>query len=134
MDQGPGPSRLGEVIQPFLLVGVLLATANGAALALAYDAPRASATIQIAFLLMFVPSILLIGPYMATIASQGLGFSSYALMGVSAAALGCAGFAAMMGLALARPVEPTQGWAGLAVGMGLIAAHRWKRSRTSRVS
>jgi hypothetical protein len=131
MDQGPGPSRLGEVIQPFLLVGVLVATASGAALALTYDAPPASKMIQVAFLLLFVPSILLIGPYLATIGSQGLGLSR-PLMGVPAAALGCAGFAAMIGLAVARPVEPTEGWAGLAVGLGFLVAHGWKRSRAGR--
>ena len=80
-----------------------------------------------------MPSILLILPYMSTIASQGLG-SRRPLMGVSAAALGCAGFAAMIGLSIARAAEPTQGWSGLVVGIGLIVAARWKRSRASNAS
>lgn len=129
MNERLGPSRLGEVLQPYLLTGLVLATASASGIALTFDLPRASMTIQIAFVGLLVPSLLLILPYVGSIAAQGLGSVSFPLTGVSAAAFGCAGFAAMIGLALSRPMEPVAGWSGLAVGSGLIAFQLLRRSR-----
>jgi hypothetical protein len=134
MDQKLGPSRLGDVLQPFLLAGVFLATASAAGLALSYDPSRASATVQIAFLVLLVASIALISPYMLGIVAQAFGNLSISLLGVRAAAAGCAGFAAMIGLAMARPLEPLAGVAWVAAGLGLIALQVGLRRRSRRVS
>lgn len=133
MDQRLGPSRIGDVLQPFLLAGVFLATASAAGLGLMYDASRASATIQIAFLILLVASIALISPYMLGIVSQAFGNLSFPLLGVRAAAAGCAGFAAMIGLAMARPLEPLAGIVWVGAGLALIALQIGLRRRKSGV-
>jgi len=134
MDRRLGPSRIGEVLQPFLLAGVLLASASAAGLLLAYDPPRASTTIQIAVLVLLFPSIFLISPYMIGIVSQAFGNLSFPLLGVRAAAAGCAGFAAMIGLAMARPLDPLAGLLALAGGLGLIALQVLLRRRSGPTS
>jgi hypothetical protein len=134
MDHRLGPSRIGDVLQPFLLAGVFLATASAAGLGLTYDPSRASATIQIAFLALLVASIVLISPYMLGIVAQAFGTLLFPLLGVRAAAAGCAGFAAMIGLAMARPMEPLQGVVWVAAGLGLIAVQAGLRRRSRRAS
>jgi len=138
MNQRLGPSRIGDVLQPFLLAGVFLATASAAGLGLTYDASRASATIQIAFLILLVASIALISPYMLGIVGQAFGNPSFpvggVLGGVRAAAAGCAGFAAMIGLAMARPLEPLAGIVWVGAGLALIALQVGLRRRNTGVS
>lgn len=121
MRADPSSSRIAEVLRPLLLGGVLLATISAAGLALAYDHARASMTIQVVFASLLFPSIFLIFPYLGSIAIHGFGNRGYPLLGVRAAALGCVGLAAMIGLAIAAPVTFVLGAVGLTTGLGMIA-------------
>ena len=130
MDDRLGPSRLNEVIQPFLLVGVFLLTVGVAGLGLSYDEARATRTIQIVFVVLLFPSLIAIVPYLSIIVAQGVGAVSFPLVGVRVAAAGCAGFAVLIGLALSRPLGSIEGLLAIAAAVGLIAL-AWAR-RPSR--
>jgi hypothetical protein len=127
-----GPSRIGDVLQPILLAGVIFATASCMGLLLAYDPPAASTVLRIVFLPLLFSSIFLISAYLVSIGAQGLANRSMPVLGVGAAAAGCAGFAAMIGVAAARPSEPLVGFLGLATGLGLIALNVAVRLRGRR--
>jgi hypothetical protein len=133
MEQKLGPSRLDEILQPYLLAGVLLATVSIAGLALTYDEPRAEKTIQIVFAVLLFPTLLAVMPYMGSIAAQGIGSVSFPLIGVRAAAAGCAGFAVLIGLALSRPLG-LEALLGLVVAIGLIAIQVRANSRRTSPS
>jgi hypothetical protein len=128
-----GPSRLGEVLDPLLLAGSLLAAVGGAGLALGYDHARSTTAIQLIFLVLLLPSCCLVMPYIASIGRQGLQ-PGFPLWHVGWAAAGCAGFAAMIGLAISRPTSTLEGGLPLAIGLVLIGVDlRLRRRRRGPV-
>ena len=118
MNSRLGPSRIGEVLDPVILVGTLIATLGAAGLGLSYDRDRAEATIVIVFYVLIFPSLVLVAPYFGSIGRQGFQ-PAFPLLGVGAAGIGCAGLIALVGLALSRPLSPLVG--GLALAAGLVA-------------
>lgn len=118
MNNRLGPSRIGEVLDPVILVGTLIATLGAAGLGLSYDRDRAETTIVIVFYVVLFASLVLVAPYFGSIARQGIQ-PGFPLLGVGAAATGCAGLLVLLGLALSRPLPPLVG--GLALAAGLLA-------------
>jgi hypothetical protein len=135
MEDRLGPSRLNEVVQPFLLFGVFLLTIGVAGLALSYDELRATRTIGILAIAVLIASLIAIGPYLGSIVAQGVGAVSFPLVGVRVAAAGCAGFALLIGLAVSSPLGSIEGLLAIGAGVGLIAL-AWVRrpTRTGRTS
>ena len=118
MNNRLGPSRIGEVLDPVILVGTLVATLGAAGLGLSYDRDRTMTAIVIVFYLVLFTSLVLVTPYFISIARQGIQ-PGFPLLGVGAAATGCAGLMVLLGLALSRPLPPLVG--GLALAAGLVA-------------
>ena len=118
MNDRLGPSRIGEVLDPVILVGTLIATLGAAGLGLSYDRDRAEATIVIVFYVLLFPSLILVAPYFGSIGRQAIQ-PDFPLLGVGAAATGCAGLVVLVGLAVSRPLPLLVG--GLALAAGLVA-------------
>jgi hypothetical protein len=113
-----GPSRIGEVLDPVILVGTLIATLGAAGLGLSYDRDRATTAIVIVSYVLLIPSLILVAPYFISIGRQGIE-PGFPLLGVGAAATGCAGLVVLVGLAVSRPLPLLVG--GLALAAGLVA-------------
>ncbi len=77
---------------------------------------------------VFIATIFLVSAYFISIGRQGLD-PRFPLLGVGTAAAGCAGFAAMIGVAASRPLTPMIGVLGLAAGLALIGIDLAARRR-----
>jgi hypothetical protein len=117
--EGVSPRR--GVLRPLLLLGVFVTVASLAGLAMTVDAGKAQATIAIAFVALVIPSLVLLGPFVATSLAPAWGDAPVPVLGARAATVGCAGFAALFGLAVAIPLPAGAALIGVAVGLGLIA-------------
>ena len=70
MNSRLGPSRIGEVLDPVILAGTLMATLGAAGLGLSYD--RGWAEAIIVFNVLLFPSLILVAPYFGSIGRQAI--------------------------------------------------------------
>jgi hypothetical protein len=130
MNDRLGPSRVGEVLDPVILVGTLIATLGAAGLGLTYDRDRAMTAIVIVSYVLLIPSLILVAPYFISIGRQGIE-PGFPLLGVEAAATGCAGLVVLVGLAVSRPLPLLVGALALAAGLVAIGIDLGARRRPS---